>query len=120
MQVNLHTASGNQFTKYTSSSVTVNDEEYAQNILVTPQNICNIELKDISDITIEYLESKFENNPDIIIFGTGQTIKMPPLNVLAHLQKKHIGFEVMPIPALCRTFNYLIGEGRHVYAFILF
>lgn len=120
MQVNLHSTNGNQFTSYTTNSVTVNNQEYTKNIMVTPEDIINLELNDIANISIDFLENTFKNTPDIIIFGTGQSIKMPPLNVLAHLQKKHIGFEIMPIPALCRTYNYLIGEGRQVYAYILF
>ena len=61
-----------------------------------------------------------QHKPDIIIFGSGNKIIMPNASILLALQKQQIGFEVMPIPALCRTFNYLSGEDRNVVALILF
>lgn len=122
MQVNLHNSSGNQFTHYTETSVTINNKEFCNNILVTPNDIKeNIQYNCINDITlieIERLVSTYQ--PDIIIFGTGTKIQMPDLQILKLLQTKQIGFEIMPIAALCRTFNYLIGEDRNVMGIILF
>ncbi|MDD3266498.1 MAG: MTH938/NDUFAF3 family protein [Burkholderiales bacterium] len=122
MQVNLHNSSGNQFTHYTEKSVTINNQEFIQNILVTQNTIINdITYTNIHDITLEEITKIVtEYQPDIIIFGTGARIEMPNLNILHFLQKNQIGFEVMPIAALCRTFNYLIGEGRNVMGIILF
>lgn len=122
MQVNLHNSSGNQFTHYTEKSITINNQEFTQNIIVTQNNIVNnITYKNINDITLEEITKiVMEHNPDIIIFGTGAQIQMPSLNILHFLQKKQVGFEIMPIAALCRTFNYLIGEGRNVMGIILF
>lgn len=122
MQVNLHNSSGNQFTHYTENSVTINNQEFVENILVTQHNIINnISYKNIHDITLEEITKIVtEHKPDIIIFGTGKQIQMPNLDILHLLQKNQIGFEVMPISALCRTFNYLIGEERNVMGVILF
>lgn len=120
MQVNLHNNEGNQFTSYSETSVTINQTEYSSNLLVTPLQIKTIDLKSIDDITMDNLDELLNHKPDIIIFGTGSQIKYPDLKILSKLQQLQIGFEVMPIPALCRTFNYLIGEGRQVLGLLIF
>lgn len=120
MQVNLHSSEGNQFTNYSKNSVTINQTEYFDNLLVTPSLIKNIALKTIDDLNIEIITEILNYKPDIIIFGTGTKIKYPNAKILSQLQHKQIGFEVMPIPALCRTFNYLIGEGRIVIGLLIF
>ncbi len=120
MQVNLHSNQGNQFSSYSANSVTINQIEYHNNLLITNQEIEELKLSSIDDFDQVELERLLAIQPDIIIFGTGSTIKYPKTELLLQLQKKQIGFEVMPIPALCRTFNYLIGEGRKVVGLIIF
>ena len=120
MQVNLHSNQGNQFSSYSENSVTINQLEYSENILVSAQEIKPLALNSIDDLNQEVLNQLIAMQPDIIIFGTGNKIKYPPTKLLLQLQNKQIGFEIMPIPALCRTFNYLIGEGRKVLGMIIF
>lgn len=120
MQVNLHSNQGNQFSSYSLNSVAINQVEYHTNLLVSNQDIEDLKLNSIDEFDQSELERLFAMEPDIIIFGTGTTIKYPKTELLIQLQKKQIGFEVMPIPALCRTFNYLVGEGRKVIGLIIF
>ncbi|HRG61899.1 MAG TPA: MTH938/NDUFAF3 family protein [Burkholderiales bacterium] len=120
MQVNLHDGNGNQFSHYSDSSVTINTIEYSDNILVSPQNIEPLHLKSITEVNEANCEFLLSYQPDLIIFGTGSKICYPDSKFLLMLQQKQIGFEVMPIPALCRTYNYLIGEGRNVLGLIIF
>lgn len=120
MQVNLHSNQGNQFSSYSANSVTINQVEYNANLLVSNQEVENLTLNSIDEFNQTELEHLLAMEPDIIIFGTGSTIKYPKAELLLQLQKKQIGFEVMPIPALCRTFNYLVGEGRKVIGLVIF
>lgn len=120
MQVNLHNSAGNQFSNYTADSVTINQVTYSGNLLVTPSVIEALNLATIDDFNCATLERFLSYRPDIILFGTGTQIKYPEPQVLAKLQQLQIGFEVMPIPALCRTFNYLIGEDRRVIGLLIF
>lgn len=120
MQNNLHSSTGNQFTNYTATSVTVNNREYTTNIIVTNLNIYNSDIISIDDLVVDDIVEIISNQPDIIIFGTGNKISMPNNEILLMLQQKQIGFEVMPIAALCRTFNYLVGEGRNVVGILIF
>lgn len=120
MQINLHFSHGNQFTNYTADSVTINGTTFTQNLIVSTEQIDSTNWQNIMDITADDLTSIINSNPDLIIFGTGKQIQMPKAEILHLLQQKRIGFEVMPIAALCRTFNYLMGEGRKVVGIILF
>jgi len=120
MQVNLHNNEGNQFTNYTDNSVTINQTEYYNNLLVSPIAIEEMGISSIEELNSDILDHILNYKPDIIIFGTGTMIKYPNIQILKRLQQLRIGFEIMPIPALCRTFNYLIGEGRNVIGILLF
>ena len=48
MQVNLHSNQGNQFSSYSENSVTINQLEYSENILVSAQEIKPLELNSIA------------------------------------------------------------------------
>lgn len=121
--MNLHFSQGNQFTNYSDTSVTINaNQHYDSNLIVTPNEIISANWQNIDEISVDdaAILSILQAKPDLIIFGTGNKIRMPNIEVIRMLQKQQIGFEVMPIPALCRTFNYLIGEGRKVVGIIIY
>ena len=55
-----------------------------------------------------------QDQPEIIILGTGQHLRFPPQDCLSILQQQNLGYEVMDTAAACRTFNVLAAEGRDV------
>lgn len=120
MQVNLHSNQGNQFTNYAHNSVTINTTKYESNILVSNESIIEISISSVQELDGKFLDLIMKQNPDIILFGTGNQIKYPHQEILLKLQQQRVGFEVMTIAAMCRTFNYLIGEGRKIVAIVLF
>ena len=122
MEMNIHNTTSNQFTSYSDKSVTIKNNVYTENILVTNNNIqgfANIAVKELEISHLEGVLNK-ENKPDLIILGTGNTIVYPNHKLLLELQKHGVGVEVMPIQALCRTFNFLISEDRKIAAILLF
>lgn len=58
--------------------------------------------------------------PGILLLGTGIRQRFPALTVLRPLIEARIGYEVMDVPAACRTYNLLTSEGRNVAAALLF
>lgn len=56
--------------------------------------------------------------PELVILGTGKDIRFPDQRITMELWKNGIGIEVMNTSAACRTFNYLIADGRNVVAAI--
>lgn len=121
MDMNIHHTTSNQFTNYSDTSVTIKNVVYSENILVTNANIETFKNIGVTEISLVDLDIALNNGkPDLIIFGTGSSIKYPNGKLLMELQKRGIGVEVMPIQALCRTFNFLISEDRKIAAILLF
>lgn len=121
MQTNLHISSGNQFTTYSSSMVAINQIEYTNNLLVTTKQIHPLDITSLGELDWEFLSMVIKNNNlDLIIFGTSNQTKPLDVSLQLKLQSNNTGYEIMSIPALCRTFNYLSAEDRNVAAIILF
>ncbi|MBP9742491.1 MAG: hypothetical protein KBD37_03940 [Burkholderiales bacterium] len=120
MEMKAQHVTGNQFTRYSTVSVTIKGIEYKNNIVVTNDKVLDFVPIEISQITVTDLKSVIDFTPDLIIFGTGDKIIYPNLNLVHTLQQMGIGVEVMPIQALCRTFNFLVSEDRQVAAILLF
>jgi uncharacterized protein len=57
--------------------------------------------------------------PEVVIFGSGATLRFPPAALLRPLIERRVGIETMDSAAACRTFNVLATEGRRVVAALL-
>jgi len=68
----------------------------------------------------ELVEADFagllNNNPAIIVLGTGTTNIFPPRELVFALARRGVGLETMDTPAAARTYNVLASEGRQVAA----
>jgi uncharacterized protein len=107
-------------TNYSDATVTIKTIEYKNNIVVTNDEVIPFAQADIKQITLDHLSSILDFKPDLIIFGSGDKVVYPDLKLLYALNQKGIGVEVMPIQALCRTFNFLVSENRRVVSILLF
>lgn len=76
-----------------------------------PQEPDELEIQDVRAITAL--------DAEIILLGTGPTLKRPDYALLAPLNDKGIGYEIMDTAAACRTYNILMFEGRSVAAALL-
>ena len=113
-------AEKNIFSGYGSGYVVVNNKRYENSIITMPDNI----IEDWHALTVEQLtEEHFEllipYEPEIILLGTGTTLRFPSPQVTKNLLKLKIGVEVMDTNAACRTYNILMAEGRNVAAALL-
>lgn len=60
-----------------------------------------------------------ELETEIVLIGTGQSLRFPAPGLTAQLLMAGTGVEVMDTAAACRTFNILLSEGRSVAAALL-
>ncbi|MGD8484408.1 MAG: MTH938/NDUFAF3 family protein [Thioalkalispiraceae bacterium] len=67
----------------------------------------------------QHLEFALTFNPEIILLGTGNTLRFPSPPLMSLPARHGVGFEVMDTAAACRTFNILAGENRPVVAILL-
>lgn len=58
--------------------------------------------------------------PELVVFGSGPTLRFPKPALLRPLIEARIGLETMDTAAACRTYNVLLAEGRSVVAALLF
>lgn len=60
------------------------------------------------------LEGLADKVVDVIFLGMGRDIAPAPPALRAALEGLGLGVEVMSSPAVCRTYNVLLSEGRRV------
>jgi uncharacterized protein len=105
---------------YTAQSVSVAGIEHRESLCVSHQSAATPwPVAAFADITASTVAVAVVVHPEIVIIGTGKTLRFPPPAALAPLRDAHIGFEVMDTAAACRTYNVLLGEGRQVAALLL-
>lgn len=120
MDMKLNIVNSQQFTNYTEDSVTIGGVTYKESILVNEKEVSPSSIKSLKDLKIEDLDEIIQAKPDLILLGSKYSIVYPPVSILKALQDKAIGIEVMTNQALCRTFNFLVGENRKVVALLVF
>jgi uncharacterized protein len=121
MKLQLTRAEGqNLVTGYGDGYVSVNHARHDRSIVISP----DAPVQDWAPENFEALSAAdfvpvFELKPEILILGTGETLRFPPPAVTRVLVEARIGYEIMDTRAACRTYNILMAEGRHVVAAIL-
>lgn len=70
--------------------------------------------KDAKSLTIADFQQILDLRPEVVILGTGKNIHFPDSRDMLLLQQEGIGVEVMGTAAACRTYNFLMSDGRDV------
>ena len=110
----------NTFTAYGPGYVAVNGRRYETSLVVMPDRIAedwsvdSLDLLDRADI-----EALVSLKPELVLLGTGDTLRFPDPRLLQDLMMARIGAEVMDTRAACRTYNILAEEGRNVAAALI-
>lgn len=117
MKFQLSTGIGNVFTGYGQDYVEINRVRYQGNLLVMPERILTDWVPGgFGALTREDCAALLEWQPEIVILGTGGSIRFPHPLVTADLTDARIGVDVMDFRAACRTYNVLAAEARRVMA----
>ena len=88
-------------------------------ILTAQQLITDWEPSQPDDLTEAHLDVILSLEPELVLLGTGARQHFPAMDIMSPLHRAQIGIEVMDTAAACRTFNILVGEGRHVVAALM-
>ena len=116
-----HTAVGGyRITAYGVGFVTVNETTFTGTVMLgegeAATDLQERRLADLSPATIRRLR---EQDPEVVIIGTGSRHVFPSADLFSTLTHVGIGVEVMSTSAACRTYNILSAEGRKVVALLL-
>ena len=109
----------NSIRAYSDGEISVNDKIINHSVIITPDLVQRWEPRQIEELTAGHCRQLGELNPEVVIIGTGKTLKVPPPQLTVGLQSRGIGVEIMAHDAACRTFNILLGEDRRVVAGLL-
>ena len=105
---------------YSKGSFIISNIEYKNSLILSPGEIIeNWAPKSINDLKHEDLNQIISLQPEIVIIGTGKELIFPPTTVLEPITNACIGLEIMDTGAACRSYNFLVGEGRKVVAALI-
>ncbi len=71
------------------------------------------------DLSAEHFKKLIATRPELVLFGSGKSLRFARPGLQQALMQARIGFETMDTSAACRTYNILAGEGRHVVVALL-
>lgn len=122
MKLNLQqNADLNVVTGYGPDHLMINKERHDGNTLVAANRVvAGWAPRGFDGLRAEDFAAVCELAPEVVIIGTGNRLRFPAPQVLRPLIEARIGYEVMDLPAACRTYNILATEGRAVVAALLF
>ncbi len=111
----------NAISRHSSEGVIVNNRTWRESIVVPWQGVVvpwgPTPPQPLDETHFEALAAL---QPEIVVFGSGATLRFPAPALLRPLMSRRIGVETMDTPAACRTYNVLLAEGRKVVAALLF
>jgi uncharacterized protein len=120
MKFHLDSSAGNVFTGYGEHYVEINKQRHDSNLIAMPDRVETGWAADGFDaLSREDFRHLLDWQPEIVLLGTGRTIRFPHPKLTADLSAAHVGVDVMDVPAACRTFNVLAAEGRRVLAALI-
>jgi len=70
----------------------------------------------IDDLSEEHSQMLISLQPEVIILGTGASLRFPNPAWSTRFLEQHIGLEVMDTAAACRTYAILSADNRNVIA----
>ena len=112
--------SANRISAYDQGWISIGGRQYEQSLLISSTTIdVNWPPAKVSELKLEHFQEILTLAPEIVILGTGKSLIFPDATYLAPITDSGIGIEVMDTGAACRSYNFLLGEGRHVVAALL-
>jgi uncharacterized protein len=110
----------NYIRAYAPGRININDRLIKASLVLSPLKL----MEDwppqcLEDISLEHLEPALALEPEILVIGTGRSLVFPDARIMAGIQQRGIGLEVLDTAAACRTYNVLVSENRKVVAALL-
>lgn len=110
----------NTFTGYGEGYVMVNAVRYEHSLVVLPDRpVETWPVAGVDTLREEDFEFLAALGAEIVLLGTGKSLRFLHPRLLQSLARARIGVEAMDTRAACRTYNILVGEGRKVAAALI-
>ena len=100
--------------------IAVNGQRMEHSLIVSSQGrLENWNCNSVESLSQEHFDRLAEDQPELVVFGSGSRLRFVSPALLRGLIAKGIGVETMDTMAACRTYNILAGEGRKVVAALI-
>ena len=89
-------------------------------LIISPARLIrNWPPQSFEELRQDHFEQLSDLEPEIVLFGSGESLRWPDPSLLAPLINQGIGVEIMDTGAACRTYNILMSDGRNFAAALL-
>ncbi len=113
-------ASGYSIQGHGEGWVQVQGQRFSHSLLISSEHgVRAWEPTHFEQLCASHFETLAQWRPELLLFGSGVRLRFAPASLLASLYQIGIGVETMDTPAACRTFNFLVAEGRRVAVALL-
>jgi uncharacterized protein len=121
MKLHLTTAENqNLITAYSAEYIEINSVRHACNLIVMADKlILDWQPTDFANLSEADFAQIIELKPEVVLLGTGEKHQFLHPKIYQNLTALGIPLECMTTAAACRTYNYLMSEGRNVAAALL-
>ena len=121
MHVQVETGDNRNFIRgYGPGFVSVNETIFTASLVILPDRlITDWPPQAAEHLALAHIELLALTGMEVILIGTGRSLRFPAAEQLAPLARAQIGWEIMDTGAACRTYNILVSEGRKVAAALL-
>ena len=99
---------------WSEDGIVIDDKLIKHSVLVSPDTLQTWPPPGVAELTTAHIDQCTALQPEVVIIGTGKTLKFPAAHITAGLQQQGVGVEFMANDAACRTFNVLLSEDRRV------
>lgn len=104
---------------YAPGGFRISGRQYAGGVLVTPTRAVEWPAASVDDLTATSFDALGDETVEVILLGTGATLRRPASEVMAAWRARGLAIELMDSRAAARTHGVLANEGRLVAAALL-
>jgi uncharacterized protein len=120
MKLHADRASAHTIQAYGKGWISVNGERIRHSVVLSSLGTREPwHCEALEDLTPEHFEQLLAHRPEVVIFGSGTTLRFVHPSLHASLMSQRVGLETMDTLAACRTYNILAQEGRQVVVALL-
>ena len=107
-------------TDETGCFVEINKQRHTRNLIVTANKlILDWQAADFSSLSEADFAQIVDLKPEVVLLGTGEKHHFLHPKIVQKLTENNIPLECMTTAAACRTYNFLMSEGRNVAAALI-
>ena len=122
--MDLHKETSNELliSYYDETKIIINNNIFSSSLCITADHkIHEVDDKIFEINAISQILENIEQDPEIVVIGTGNQADTKLLQSIKEIQKKlSIGIELMNTPSAIRTINLLLSEDRKVFSLLKF